>query len=102
MSLELTVGDTAPTLTGTVSADLTGSSIEVHIRKPDGTAVTRAGTIVSPSGGTWSLALVAGDLSLPGLHRIEVQVTFSGGAIQTFADDTSGAGVTFLVRDQIA
>jgi len=97
-----TVGDTAPALTGTVSANLTSTTIEVHIRRPDGTTISRAGTItaVGPPGG-WSLTLQSGDLSVAGLYTVEVQVTFSGGAIQTFAYDDAGSSNTFTVRDQL-
>lgn len=103
MSLELTTGDTAPTLTGTVNADLTGATIAIHILKPDGTVINRAGTIVSPSGGTWSLAFINGDLSASGTYLVEVEVTFSGGAKQTFRKDPATKQRTsFLADTQIA
>lgn len=101
MATPYTVGDTAPALTGTVNADLTSASLIVHIARPDGTVISRAGTIVSAVAGTWSFQLVAGDLTLPGVYRVEVEVTFSGSNIQTFAFDASGQSVTFSVRDQI-
>jgi hypothetical protein len=102
MSLELTTGDTAPTLTGTVNADLTGSAIVVHIQRPDATVISRAGTIVGASAGTWSLALIAGDLTIRGTYYVEVEVTFSGGKIETFRKDSTGNRTSFRVELQLA
>lgn len=102
MTLYLTAGDTAPTLTGTVNADITGASLAIHILRPDATVINRAGTIVNGPAGTWSLALIAGDLTVLGIYYVEVQVTFSGGAIQTFRADSTGARSSFAVVDQIA
>lgn len=102
MTLVLTAGDTAPTLTGTVNADLTSSTLAVHILRPDGSVISRAGAIVSGPAGTWSLAVIAGDLTVLGLYYVELQVTFSGGAIQTFRADPTGARSSFAVVDQIA
>lgn len=101
MSTPYTVGDTAPALTGNVNVNLTGAAVEVHVSRPDATVFSRAGTIVGAATGAWSFQLIAGDLTLAGVYRIEVQVTFSGGTIQTFAFDTAGQSNVFTVRDQI-
>lgn len=102
MATPYTVGDTAPALTGTVSAGLAGATVEVHVQRPDGTVFSRAGTVTAtPAPGAWSLQLIVGDLTLAGVYRVEVQATFSGGAIQTFAFDDNGSSNTFTVRDQI-
>lgn len=102
MATPYTVGDTAPAITGTVSADLTNATVEVHVQRPDTTVFSRAGTVTSaPAPGAWSLTLIAGDLTLAGVYRVEVQVTFSNGKIQTFAFDDDGSSNTFTVRDQI-
>lgn len=101
--LKLTVGDTAPTLTGTVNADLTGATIAIHIlRAADDSVINRTGTIVTPATGAWSLPLVTGDLSVPGVYYLEVQATFAGGAIQTFREDANGRRTQFKVANQIA
>lgn len=102
MSLTLTSGDTAPTLTGTVNADLTGSAAAVHIKRPDATVISRTATISPGTTGAWSLALTTGDLTVRGSYFVELQVTFAGGAIQTFSSDTTGRPASFSVRDQIA
>lgn len=101
-NLLLTVNDTAPVLTGTVNAVITGATLAIHVKKPDGTLINRAGTIVSGVAGTWSLALQAGDLNQSGVYLVEVQVTYSGGSIQTFAHNTRSAPESFTVRNELA
>lgn len=100
--LTLTSGDTAPTLTGTVSAVLTGATLSVHIKRPDKTVLTKVGTIVDAAAGTWSTPWTVGDLAQIGSHLVEVQVTFSDARIQTFAVDGSGQRTSFQVRAQLA
>jgi hypothetical protein len=103
MSLELTVNDTAPTLTMTLNADLTGATVAVHIKKPNGTILNKTGTIVTPAAGTVSMAAwVNGDLDAAGVYTVEAQVTFAGGKIQTFRRTTAGARVQFEVAAEIA
>lgn len=99
---QFTVNDTAPALTGTLNAVITGATLAVHIRKPDGTVLNKPASIVSGAAGTWSATWVTGDLDQTGTYYVEVQVTFSGGAIQTFANDTRSTPVSFTVRDEIA
>lgn len=94
-------GDTSPALTGTCTSDgaaanITGATLALHIRKPSGTTVTKVGTIVSGAAGTWSYTWLAGDLDEAGPHKVEVQVTYSGGSIQTFGP------VSFAVEEQLA
>lgn len=100
--LTLTTGDTAPDMTGTVNADLTGATVEAHIAPPKGGAViTKPVTVTDAATGAWSFTWAAGDLAAVGTYYIEVQVTFSNGEIQTFA--VSGASVaSFKARAQIA
>jgi hypothetical protein len=91
-----TKGDTAPALTGTVNANLTGASIAAHIRKPDLTVVTKAATATAPLTGAWSVTWTTGDLNQVGGWDVEVQVTFADTTIQTFGP------TAFYVQDQIA
>ena len=102
--LTLTVGDygTGATLTGTCNAVITGATLELHIRRPDGTTLTEPATIVDGVAGTWSAPLEDGDLTVAGDYLVEVQVTFSNGDPQTFALDTAGRPVFFRVRDEYA
>jgi len=94
-----TVGDTLPPLTGTCTSSAgvvngTGAACVAHISRPDGTILSRAATVSAT--GTFSVTWQAGDLIVPGNHAIEVEVTFSAGAVQTFGP------VTFYVQPQIA
>lgn len=102
MTTTYTVADTAPALTGTVNANLTGATLAVHIKKPDNTVIDAAATIVDGPTGTWSRAWAAGNLNQAGEYTVELQVTFSGGTIETFALLPNGTPSTFRVRDQIA
>lgn len=102
MTLSLITGDTAPTLTGTVSANLTGATTVTHIVRPDKTVLTKAATITDAATGAWSIDWVAGDLAQVGAHYVEVQVTFSNGKIQTFQRDASGQKVSFNIYEQYA
>ena len=86
------VGDTSPDLTGQCLSNgtgksITGATLEVHVRRPDGTVITRAGVPVTPATGEWSMPLQVGDLTVAGTHRVEVQVTYAGGKVQTFGPD---------------
>lgn len=96
-----TTGDTSPALTGTCTSNgaavnITGATLALHIRKPSGSALSKTGTIVSGAAGTWSYSWIAGDLDEDGRWTVEVQVTFSGGAIQTFGPSD------FAVQPQLA
>ena len=89
-----TVGDTAPNLTGTLTADaapvnLTGATLSVHIQRPGaGATIIAAATIVSAAAGTWSYTWQTGDLDAAGTWEVAVVVTFASGAIQTFGPET--------------
>jgi hypothetical protein len=102
MATPYTVGDTSPALTGTVSASLVGATAEVHVSRPDNTIITHVATVTDAPNGGWSMALATGDLNQPGTYRVEVQVTFSNGKVQTFYYDALGSYGHFTVRDQIA
>ena len=96
-----TVGDTAPALTGTcmdgdTAADLSGATLSAHIRQPGGTVLTKPATATDAVNGAWQVAWVDGDLSQSGAHKVEVQVTYAGGQVQTFGP--SG----FYVNQEIA
>ena len=100
--LVITTGDIG-TIEGAVSADLTGAaSVEVNIKTPDRTVVTKTATIGDPAAGEWSISYAANDFVREGVYRLEVEVTFSSGEVQTFATVPSGAFIQFRARAQIA
>lgn len=95
-SAVFTVGDTSPTLEGDVNASLVGASVQVHIRKPSGEQLSGAATVTDEVNGVWEYVWPADALDEPGTWLCEAQVTFVGGAIQTFGP------TTFRVQPQVA
>ena len=91
-----TAGDTAPALTGTVNATLTGATVELHIRRQDGAVLTVPGQVTDAATGAWSYQWAPTDLTGPGTWKVEAQVTFSDGRIQTFGP------ASFYVQPAIA
>lgn len=96
-----TVNDT-PTLTGSVGTSTAGATAQAHVKRPDGTVISRNVSWTDTATGAWSVTCQAGDLDQTGFYFIEVEVTFSGGAVQTFALDSRDQEVKFLVRPQYA
>lgn len=98
-TLELTSGDTAPDLSGTVNAVLTGAALEVHVQRDNAATIVRAGVVTDAAAGAWSMPWQDGDLhsaDRPARYAVEVQVTFASGKVQTFGP------VQFYVKPQIA
>ena len=96
-------GDTAPDLTGTclsgtTPANITGATLELHFTRPDKTTLTGTPAIVDPLAGTWRYTWQTGEL-VAGTWAVELQVTYSGGGVQTFPADRPAY---FSVRNQIA
>jgi len=84
------VGDTAPAFriqlqqaTG-LPQDLTGATARLLVKKPSGKKLAGALTIEGGTEGWVNRSWLAGDLSEAGIYSAEVEVTFSGGAIQTY------------------
>lgn len=102
MMLSWTTGDTAPDLSGVVNANLTGATVVVHVKLPDGTVLVKAATVTDAAGGAWSMDWAPGELALAGTHAPEVQVTFSNGKVQTFRLSADGVPATFPVHEQYA
>lgn len=98
-----TIGDTAPPLTGTVSADITNAEwLRAHVVRPDRTVFTLDADPVDADAGTWTADFDADSLVAAGRHDVELEVKFSNGKIQTFSQDPQGSQVSFMVRDQFA
>lgn len=77
-------GDTAPALTGTVNANLTGATVTLHLRKPDGTTLSPTAVVTDAATGAWSYSWQVGDLNTAGVWEVEAQVTYSDTTVQTF------------------
>jgi hypothetical protein len=86
----LKLGDTAPALVIDTNANLTGiTANSIRFYKLDGTLIfSRSGTVTDALTGVVQYQwVVPGDNSVIGTlgaYRIDVKVTFSGGAIETF------------------
>lgn len=101
-----TVGDLEPALGGTAGDGTPLAPVSLaaaiastaHIRRADATVISRA--VVqgnqSTAPGTWTLPLVAGDLTVAGGYSIEVEVMWPGERPQTYGP------VMFQVARQIA
>lgn len=94
--IKLVQGDTLPTVTVTltdeftgVAVDLTGATVVVKFRASGTTTVltTLACAIVGAAAGIFSFSFPSPALDVePGLYEGEIQVTFSGGEIQSVYD----------------
>ena len=91
-----TTGDTAPALTGTVNTNLTGAALILHLRKPSGVILTLPAQVADPAAGAFSYQWRPDDLDAVGAWKVEAQVTYSDGRVQTFGPST------FYVQGQIA
>ena len=83
--------DTSPIIAGTckdsdgTAIDITGATIRFHLINAAGTTVVdAAGAIVSATAGTVSYTWQTADTTTSGNHTAEFEVTYSGGAIETF------------------
>ena len=102
------VGDTRPPLAGQVQnngsgANMTNATAVLHIRRPDGTVLSVAGTWTDATTGSWAYlggpqlaGWAVGDLNVAGTWTVEVQVTYADTGVQTFGPEP------FPVDNQIA
>jgi hypothetical protein len=70
-------------------ADLTGASVRFLMRAPGATSLKVSGTatVESAAAGVVSYTWQAQDLDTPGTYDAEWEVTYAGGAVQTFPSD---------------
>jgi hypothetical protein len=101
------VGDTAEPLEFALSSynrrtrrstptNLTGASLEVHCKLPNGEVLDVEGEATDEVGGLGKHEWEPDELLLSGKWAYEVEVTYSNGRIQTFGPDY------FMVAPQIA
>lgn len=84
----LKAGDTFPPLVADLNADLTGASAIFRISKHGTSVLSRNATVTDATQGIIEYDWVAGSdgavINAPGAYRVEVLVTFSGGAVERF------------------
>ncbi len=78
--------ETGRKLTDTLTADgaaldLTGATVYLMIKKPDGTVVERTAVIVSASAGTVAYQFVGTDVDVAGLAYLEWAITLGNGDV---------------------
>lgn len=100
MLLPHTIGD-SEILAGSVSANLTGATIQAHVRRPDGTVVSSTAA-TGDADGNWQATFAAGAFDQLGYHDLEVHVVFSDSTRKTFAHDSDGSEFGFETREAIA
>lgn len=94
MSFEIIEGDLEPDmfLTATVNdepEDISGSTVQLHWKKPDATIVDVDLTAVDLTLGQVKRVWEEGDTDMVGWHRGRIVVTRPGGEVQTFPSDGS-------------
>lgn len=66
---------------GTVVDISTASTVAIYIKKPDGTILSRSGTLdTDGTDGKMYYTTQAGDIDVAGLYKIQGKVTFPSGA----------------------
>lgn len=92
MAFYIKQNDTSPSIRAAlkdgdgVAIDLSGASVRFHMKGVGETTlkVDEAATVPNPSGGVVQYNWVSGDTDTVGSYRAEFEVTFAGGAVETF------------------
>jgi len=81
--------------------NLTNATVRFHMRNTSNSniKVDSAATVVDAAGGVVDYEWTSADTDVAGQYEIEFEVTFSGGGIQTFPNDSYG---TVVVYDDLA
>lgn len=102
--VDVKVGDAGTKVRATLKSggdpvDLTGASVKFIMRLPGASApkVNAAATVEDAAAGKVAYTFIAADLDTPGDYWAEWQVTFGGGAVQTFP--AGGYNIVRVVDD---
>ncbi len=84
--LDRVQNDTLPSYDGELEGqDITGYTIKLNMRKPDGTSNTKTATFTDASKGQFTFDFVATDFDLVGDYDAQIEVTDGGGDKETFS-----------------
>ena len=103
--LTITQGDTLPALEYTIededgTVDLTGATVEIHLRPVDDTTTTTlTATISDAASGEIEYEWAAEDTDTAGLYVAEFEVTFDDGSVRTYPIDRR---LMVRIRSQLA
>jgi hypothetical protein len=101
---EIIEGDLEPDLYLTILVndepeDISGSTVEMRWKKPDGTVETVSLTAVNLALGQVKRVWLEGDTDIVGWHKAQIIVTRPGGEVQTFPSD--GSHFVWRVSEQL-
>jgi hypothetical protein len=84
-----TVGDTAPVWTfrlrsrgGAFDLSAPGAAVAAKVKLSDASTVSKPGEITDPEGGEFTVTWATADLDIPGLAKLDLLYTATGGVIQ--------------------
>ena len=100
-------GDTSPAIEATLKdaadavVDMTGATVRFHLRRPGAKAakVDAGANLVDPANGKVSFPWQAGHTNEAGEFEAEWEVTFPGGAIETFPNSRDNLLLVRVERD---
>lgn len=79
-----TANDTLPEIAGVLrNVDITGYTINLNLKRPDGTEIQRAGTIVDAPNGTFKFVWQTGDLVAGCGQLVQIEIIDTGGNVLT-------------------
>ena len=95
----LTQGDTFPNPTADLNADVTGATVRFRMMHLDGTFfLNRPAVIDDASNGIVHYDWTTGNTDVPGAYRCQFHVTYAGGDIQRFPQDSY---LEILIREAV-
>lgn len=104
MAFNIKQNDTSPSLQATLkdasltAINLTGASVQFHMKAVDGTLkVDAAMTVVDAEGGIVQYDWQSGDTDTVGAYYVEFEVTYSDNSVETFPNN--GNKVISVVKE---
>ena len=97
--------DTSPSLRATLQdangnpVDVTGASVQFHMRSSGSVIVDAVASIVTPASGIVEYSWAPADTATVGSYQAEFEVTYASGAVETFPNT---GYIRVRIRDDIA